>query len=178
MTLSFLTLGVHGAESHRNSIRKKGIENAEDHYSCFDFRTTHQLAPASHELGQQSSTQNDVDRLQGTWTLESEVIDGQTQPVEPVKTKMTYTGHKWIQQQGAQIVMEGSSELRPDKNPKEIDILPTSGPGAGKILLGIYRISDDKYESCFVLPGKERPIEFSSKPDTGHFLDLFEREQP
>jgi uncharacterized protein (TIGR03067 family) len=135
-------------------------------------------APVSHEHEQKSSPQNDLERFQGTWELQSEVIDGQKQPEEPVTTRMTYTGDKWIQKKGAEIIMLGSSVLRPDRSPNEIDIMPISGPSAGKVLLGIYRFSDNMYENCFVLPGKERPSEFSSKPDTGHFHVFFKRLKP
>jgi len=134
-------------------------------------------APVSHNVAQQDSSQNDLERLQGTWTQESEVIDGQRQPAEIVKTTITYAGHKWIVKNGNQTIMEGSSEFRPDKEPKEIDILPTSGPGAGTVLPGIYRLTGDTYESCFVLPGKERPRDFNNETNTGSFHDVFKREK-
>ena len=65
-------------------------------------------APVSHNVAQQDSSQNDLERLQGTWTQESEVIDGQRQPAEIVKTTITYAGHKWIVKNGNQTIMEGS----------------------------------------------------------------------
>jgi uncharacterized protein (TIGR03067 family) len=133
-------------------------------------------AAASDE--RQSASQSDLERLQGIWRLESEVIDGQKQPAAPVKTRMTYTGHHWVQAVGAEATIEGSSELRPDRVPKEIDISPSSGPGAGLVLLGIYRLSDDTYESCFVLPGNERPTDFTSEPNAGRHHVVFKREKP
>ena len=88
---------------------------------------------------------------------------------------MTYTGHHWIQRKDGAITNEGSSEFRPQTNPKEIDILPSGGPSMGKVVPGIYRLTEDTYESCFALPGKERPTEFSSKQGSGHFYVIFKR---
>jgi uncharacterized protein (TIGR03067 family) len=88
---------------------------------------------------------------------------------------MTYTGHHWIQRQDGVTTSEGSSEFRSDTNPKEIDISPLGGPAAGKVAPGIYRLSGDTYETCFVLPGKDRPTEFSSKQGSGYFYVIFKR---
>jgi uncharacterized protein (TIGR03067 family) len=125
--------------------------------------------------GQHNSPKHDLRWLQGDWTIESETIDGQKQPDEIKKVTMTYTGHNWIQSRDGVIIGEGSSQFRPNTNPKEIDISPLRGPAAGKVLPGIYRFNGDRYESCFVLPGKERPTEFSSKQGTGHFHVIFKR---
>ena len=88
---------------------------------------------------------------------------------------MTYTGHHWIQRKDGVSINHGSSEFRPDAKPKEIDISPLGGPSAGSIVPGIYRLSGDTYESCFALPGKERPTKFSSEPGSGHFYVIFKR---
>ena len=128
----------------------------------------------SHQSGQ-SALQRELRQLQGDWTIDSETIDGQKQPDEIKKVTMTYTGHHWIQRKDGVVTGEGSSDFRPDINPKEIDISPLGGPAAGKVLPGIYRLSGDTYEGCFVLPGKERPTEFSSKQGSGHFYVIFRR---
>ena len=122
-----------------------------------------------------NSPQDDLRRLQGDWTIESETIDGQKQPDDIRRTTMTYTGHHWIQRKDGVTTSEGNSEFRSDTNPKEIDISPLGGPSAGKVLPGIYRLSGDRYEGCFVLPGKERPTEFSSEQGSGHFHVIFKR---
>ena len=133
--------------------------------SCTD--TSHQ--------SQQIALERDLQRLQGDWTIDSETIDGQKEPTEVKKVTMTYTGHHWIQRKDGVIINEGNSEFRPATIPKEIDISPLGGPAAGKVLPGIYRLSGDTYESCFVLPGKERPTEFSSQQGRGHFHVIFKR---
>lgn len=128
----------------------------------------------SHQ-SQQNTLERELRRLQGDWTIDSKSIDGRKQSDEVRKTTMTYTGHHWIQRKDGVIINEGNSEFRPDTTPKEIDISPLGGPAAGKVLPGIYRLSGDKYESCFALPGKDRPTEFSSKPDSGHVHVIFKR---
>ena len=124
---------------------------------------------------QKNGIQDDLRRLQGDWTIESETIDGQKQPDDIRRTTMTYTGHHWIQRKDGVTTSEGNSEFRSDTNPKEIDIAPLGGPSAGKVLPGIYRLDRDTYESCFVLPGEERPTEFSSEQGSGHFHVIFKR---
>ena len=123
----------------------------------------------------ENALERELRRLQGDWTIDSETIDGQKQPDDIKKVTMTYTGHHWIQRKDGVVTSEGSSEFRPDTNPKEIDISPLGGPAAGKVLPGIYRLSGDTYESCFVLPGKERPTGFSSEPGSGHVYVVFKR---
>jgi uncharacterized protein (TIGR03067 family) len=123
----------------------------------------------------QSALQRDVRKLQGDWTIVSETIDGKKQPDDIQRVTMTYNGHHWVQRKNGVIVNEGNSEFRSNTNPKEIDILPTRGPSAGKVVPGIYRLNGDVYEGCFVLPGKARPTEFSSKPGSGQFYVTFKR---
>lgn len=124
---------------------------------------------------QQNALQRELRLLQGDWTIDSQTIDGQKQSDEVRKITMTYTGHHWIQRKDGVSINEGSSEFRPDTNPKEIDISPLGGPSAGNVVPGIYRLSGDTYESCFALPGRERPTEFSSEPGSGHFHVIFKR---
>lgn len=125
----------------------------------------------------QTTLEHELRTLQGDWTIDSEIIDGQKQSDEIRKVTMTYTGHHWIQRKDGVIINEGDSEFHPDTTPKEMDIFPSQGPAAGKVVPGIYRLSEDRYESCFALPGKERPTDFSSKPGSGHFYVIFKRVQ-
>src|SRR5437773_2528929 len=63
----------------------------------------------------------------------------------------------------------------PDKSPKEIDSLYTSGPASGKTVKGIYKIEGDTITYCWAEPDKDRPKEFESKSGAGVTLMVLKR---
>jgi hypothetical protein len=61
------------------------------------------------------------------------------------------------------------------KNPKEIAWTIEAGPLKGQTGLGIYELDGDTYKVCYAVPGKPRPREFASRPDTGISLEVYKR---
>jgi hypothetical protein len=54
----------------------------------------------------------------------------------------------------------------------------SEGPLAGRTLRGIYEIEGDTQKVCLPLEeGAGRPKEFTSKPGSGHLLQVFKREK-
>ncbi len=72
----------------------------------------------------------------------------------------------------------------PKKSPKEIDLTPSSGPGAGKTLKGVYKIKEDILTVCYVRVGvdraetRDRPAEFDAKKRDDVVILTFERKKP
>jgi uncharacterized protein (TIGR03067 family) len=64
------------------------------------------------------------------------------------------------------------------QKPKKIDVTFTDGPEKGKTAQGIYELEGDTYKVCIALAGKERPTTFASKPNSGHVLEVLQREKP
>jgi len=115
----------------------------------------------------EEAIKRDYERLTGTWRLTSAVKDGKGD-------KFTISGDPALGTSGA-----GTFTIDATKNPKTVDSLQSEGPDAGKTALGIYEIIDDNTKrACWAPPGKERPTEFTSKPGSGHLLQVWKREKP
>jgi len=73
----------------------------------------------------------------------------------------------------------GTYSIDATKSPKEMDIRPEIGPGAGKVVKAIYEFNGDKLRVCYALQdGTERPKEFKTAPDSGQLLISYGRKQP
>jgi uncharacterized protein (TIGR03067 family) len=69
--------------------------------------------------------------------------------------------------------------MDPGKTPKAIDLTVTEGPQKGQTFHGIYKLEGDTYSVCpNVEPGKDRPTEFATRPDSGLMLVVWKRVQP
>lgn len=125
----------------------------------------------------QAPSGNDLDKLQGAWTLVVLEVNGEKQPPEKIKRILVYAGHNWRVKVGDD-ELEGSSKFDASKTPKAIDITYNTGPNKGKTYLGIYEIDGDTYRACVAPPGKDRPKEFVSKPGTDLQVLEFKRLKP
>ncbi len=104
--------------------------------------------------------------------------DGKKAPADELKKmKVTQKGAEWKFYLGEEVT-EGKDTVFPDKNPKEIDSVYTSGTASGKSVKGIYEITGDTIKYCWAEPGKERPREFASKADSGLTLMVLQRAKP
>ena len=118
---------------------------------------------------------NDMKTLQGTWTLVSGEKDGEPLPEQDVKdSKLTIVGDTHTVQVG-DMKLKGTQKLDSTKTPKQIDANDTEGPTIG-LNFGIYEITPaGDFRVCFAPTGKERPTDFVTKPDSGHFAHLWHR---
>lgn len=120
----------------------------------------------------------DLEAMQGTWVLASGTQDGVATPPEILKkTKIVITENKFTFPSDSTVgtSVSGTIKIDPSKRPKAMDSTAAAGPDKGKTSLGIYEIGDDGYKVCFAAPGKDRPTEFSSKPGSGHNLQVWKR---
>jgi uncharacterized protein (TIGR03067 family) len=124
------------------------------------------------------AAKKDLEKFQGKWTLISAERDGKKTPQKEVKKiKLTIQANKFILQKDSVVISEGTFTLEPTREPKEIDETITTGPNKGKIFLAIYEIDDAHHQICFAAAGKKRPTAFSSKPGSGHLLQVWRREK-
>ena len=68
----------------------------------------------------------------------------------------------------------GTFTLDPSRKPKGIDVTPEDG----KPILGIYQIDGDTHKVCLAEPGRERPTEFTTQPESGRSLYVMRRAKP
>ena len=135
------------------------------------------MALAAACLGTEDA--GDLQKLQGTWNCKSIVVDGK---------KKDETKH------GGELVIKGNHytlrvyedepdnkvmfEIHPDKEPKQIDLMPSAGPHKGKVAKGIYKLEGETLTVCVARPGIDRPSDFTSKPGSERLLRVYNKVKP
>jgi uncharacterized protein (TIGR03067 family) len=72
----------------------------------------------------------------------------------------------------------GAYSVDPSATPKTIDIVFTDGPGAGKVVLGVYELEGDTYRLCVGGADQPRPNELAGTRGSGHVLEVLKRASP
>ncbi len=130
--------------------------------------------------GNDEVIQKDRKQMAGTWRVVSFERDGKKTPAESLEsTRSVYKpdGTFMVKRDGTTVI-QGSVKIHPTKTPKLSEATYTEGELKGKTVLAIYEIDGDNMRACYALPGKDRPTEFSSKPDSGHVLIVYKRDKP
>jgi len=109
-------------------------------------------------------------QLEGAWTSVSVERDGQALGEDFVKDfKLVFKDDKVTARHPAKFKLDLS------KTPKRIDVTPEEGPDKDRTIEGIYELKGEDLKVCIALPGKERPKEFVSKPDSGTVLFVLKK---
>lgn len=116
--------------------------------------------------------------LTGTWQAVSYSVDDNAASDDDVKKIMLMIDARGkITPQGdGRVVLAGSTEIDPNKDPMTMDVTFTEGEYKGQTALGIFKVEDDLLTICRATPDKARPTEFGSKQGSGHTLMTFKRE--
>jgi uncharacterized protein (TIGR03067 family) len=120
----------------------------------------------------------ELERLQGTWKQIGYERDGVTEPLDELGwgPRTTFVGDRFVVTLAdGSIPIKGTFKIDPTRNPKTVDWTDTIGEDAGKTLLAIYRLEEDRFTFCAAYPGLERPTEFKTRP--GQVLRISERER-
>jgi uncharacterized protein (TIGR03067 family) len=118
----------------------------------------------------------DLEKMQGDWAAVSVIRDGVKDEDDNAQSLFrTIKGDQYTVYLFDKAVGDGTFKIDATKKPKTIDSFPASL--AGKALLGIYEIEEDRIKTCYAAAGKERPTEFGSKKDSGHTLMVWEKEK-
>ena len=121
--------------------------------------------------------EEELKRFQGTWKQIAYERDGVTQPLDELgwDPVTTFTADQFVVTLAdGTIPIKGTYRIDPTRNPKTVDWTDTTGEDAGKTLLAIYALQDDRLIFCAAYPGLERPKEFRTRP--GQVLRAFQRE--
>jgi uncharacterized protein (TIGR03067 family) len=116
-------------------------------------------------------------KLQGTWQLVAEVLDGKEQPPEYVRQiQLTFDAQgNWRVDKGGEVLFRGTSAIDPAKNPKEMDsTLTAPEANKGTAVRAIYRVEGDTYTQCWAV-GRPRPMAFKADATAGHNLSTYKR---
>jgi uncharacterized protein (TIGR03067 family) len=114
--------------------------------------------------------------MQGTWTIESFTLEGNTVDPEQLKNwrRIVERNHvTW--KNGDQMMVELDIKFDATKTPHTLDSTIKTGESSGHTLLAIYELKDDQLKVCFAKPGAERPKDFSSESGSGQSLYVARR---
>jgi uncharacterized protein (TIGR03067 family) len=132
-------------------------------------------------LSAADSPKDDLDKLQGTWSLVAAVRDGRDVPDDEVsRTTLVIKGDAFTFPEDARVGTgpSGRFTIDPSRTPRAIDATPASGPNKGETWRGIYEIAGDLYKVAFDPPGKVRPTRFVSEPGSGRLHSIWRRGTP
>jgi len=118
----------------------------------------------------------DLDKLQGTWRMESSVWNGVPERDVALKVTLIFQGDKliWVDKDGIQY-QEDTIQLMPDQSPRAID---NWSKGLGQAAPGIYSLEGDTFRWCSAGgDNKVRPTLFASKPGSKQSLMLLRRQK-
>jgi uncharacterized protein (TIGR03067 family) len=119
----------------------------------------------------------ELEKLRGTWKWVFMEQEGTKLPEATFKdSRLIIDGDKFLARDPQQ-TLKGTFTVSVSQKPKTIDVTFTEGPEKGKSFKGIYELEGDTYKVCLALPGKERPTEFVSKPESGYVLEILRREK-
>jgi uncharacterized protein (TIGR03067 family) len=82
---------------------------------------------------------------------------------EVAATRLVVTSNKFTLI-NKQMNVSGTFTVDPARTPRTIDVVLTTADGPDITVLGIYKVRGDARQSCFALPGKERPTQFTTEP--------------
>jgi uncharacterized protein (TIGR03067 family) len=128
------------------------------------------------DLQGNASSEQDLDRLRGTWTLVAMEIKGNPIPGDKVKERVAVIdGKKFTDRVDSEVLAAGTISLDATRSPKTIDVKFTEGSPKGQTSLAIYELDGDILKACCAEPGKDRPSVFTTKEGTGHMLVTYKR---
>jgi uncharacterized protein (TIGR03067 family) len=137
------------------------------------------VGPPAATGADDEAVRKDLEALAGTWVPVLVEADGQKLGKEELNFTVTYEASgKFSVSQDGKVLYEGTFKIDPSKKPKAIDYKQTSeGENKGKTALGIYEVEGDKLKVCAMPGGRDRPTEFTSKPNSRYYNRIYKREK-
>ena len=118
--------------------------------------------------------QQDLDLLQGTWQIESLIVDGRAIGDGYRKARLLITGNRF-QSLGMDGVYEGVLRLDETTQPRQLDMTFDAGPEKGNTNFCLYEIRHDQLRLCIASQGSTRPDDFISPPGSGIAVEVLRR---
>jgi uncharacterized protein (TIGR03067 family) len=124
----------------------------------------------------EDAVKKELAKLQGTWTMAGLEVDGKPVPEDKLESStLTIKGDKYCIKVGDD-TYRCTIKIDPTKDPKQIDMTFLDGPNKDKTGKGIYVLEKDTFKICRALePGKDRPQNVGTWPDTGVFMVIWKR---
>lgn len=117
----------------------------------------------------------DLDLLQGSWTVIALEVDGQEMPAAMLANARILIEGGRFNSTGMGAVYRGTLELDASTSPRRIDMTFDAGPEKGNTNPGIYELDADTWKICIATRGAVRPSSFASSPGSGFALETLMR---
>ena len=126
-----------------------------------------------------AAASGEAQRFNGSWGIDSSEANGSPLPAEDLAgLTLTIVGEKYSVTRDGQ-TDHGVFSVDATKAPKQMDVRPETGPGAGKLIRAIYEFNADTLRVCYATQdGTERPASFTTAPDSGQVRITYKRKQP
>ena len=105
--------------------------------------------------------------LEGAWVPIAASVSGKELLVAELRVKyLVLDGHDYnIVDRSNQIVDRGEYLVNDSSRPSTIDIVGRDGPNAGRSLLAIFELQDNRLTVCYNLEGQNRPANMQAQDD-------------
>lgn len=133
--------------------------------------------PVTKKVDPVAAAKADRAKLQGAWQVVKVVSDGiEVAEAGIAKMEVIIKDDKLTRKEDED-EEENTFTLDAGKEPRAFDLTPTSEERKDKKVQGIYKLDGDTLKLCLANPGKARPKEFASKPETDHELIVLTRKK-
>ena len=117
----------------------------------------------------------DLDLLQGTWTITTLEVDGQALPETLLaNARIEIQGDRFVST-GMGAKYAGALVLDAAKRPRRLDMKFDTGPEKGNTNLCIYELDGESLKLCIATRGTVRPPSFASPAGSGFALETLSR---
>ena len=124
---------------------------------------------------QSGKKHQDLDLLQGAWTVTALEVDGQSMSADMLEEARIVIQGARFTSNGMGAEYGGTVELDASAKPRRIDMKFDSGPEKGNTNRGIYELDGDTWKLCLNTLGGQRPAKFGSAPGSGIAVETLTR---
>jgi uncharacterized protein (TIGR03067 family) len=112
--------------------------------------------------------------LEGAWVPIAASVSGKELLVAELRVKyLVLDGHDYnIIDRSNQVVDRGEYLVNDSAKPSTIDIVGRDGPNAGRSLLAIFELQDNRLTVCYNLEGQNRPANMQAQDDDQLLLSI------
>jgi uncharacterized protein (TIGR03067 family) len=133
------------------------------------------LKTLSNEAGDAA---NELKKLEGIWEISGGEANGAAMPSEEVAgATVTIAGNRYSVVKN-DFNDHGTFSIDASRTPKQMDVRPETGTGAGQKLLAIYEVGPEGMRVCYATDGGERPKAFTTDVDSGRVIFTYKRKKP
>jgi len=118
---------------------------------------------------------DDLDLIQGSWTITALEVDGQAMPPAMLEAGLVTVKGNRFTSTGMGPVYEGVLKLKAKTSPRQFDLEFDAGPEKGNTNLGIYELNGDTWKICLATRGTVRPSSFVSTAGSGFAVETLTR---